>query len=188
MRDSNPTMSTRTTTQPPRPRRRVRVRDYRCALHEPGAVNLTPDDLATVTRALVILERKVLAAREWLSTPATVKQWLTLHYGLLQREVFGLLLLDNQNRLLAHEQPFTGTVSSTSVYPREVARIVFEYNAAAAIAVHCHPALGKPQPSRADEALTQQLQHTLNLLDVRLLDHFIVSGAEIMSFAEYGLI
>ena len=186
MRHSNSTETTLTT--PPRwPRQRVRARDYRCALHEPGAVNLTPDELATVTRALVILDKKVMAAREILSTPATVKQWLTLHYGMLQREVFGLLLLDNQNRLLAHEQPFTGTVSSTSVYPREVARIVFEYNAAAVIAVHCHPS-GTPEPSRADETITKHLQQTLNLLDVRLLDHFIVSGNEIMSFAERGLL
>lgn len=187
MRHSNPTETTLTTT-PRRPRQRVRARDYRCALHEPGAVNLTPDELATVTRALVILDKKVMAARELLTTPATVEQWLTLHYGMLQRDVFGLLLLDNQNRLLAHEQPFTGTVSSTSVYPREVARIVFEYNAAAVIAVHCHPAVGKPESSRADETITRHLQQTLSLLDVRLLDHFIVSGNEIMSFAERGLL
>ena len=187
MRYSNPAGSTHDTT-PHRPQQRIRTRNFHCALHQPGAVNLSADELTTVTHALVILEKKGMAARELLSIPTTVKQWLTLHYGLLQREVFGLLLLDNQHRLLAHEQPFTGTVDSTSVYPREVARIVFEYNAAAVIAVHCHPAVGKPEPSHADEAITQRLQQTLSLLDVRLLDHFIVSGNEIMSFAERGLL
>jgi DNA repair protein RadC len=187
MRHSNPAASTPELT-PRRPRQRIRARDYHCALHQPGAVSLSPDELGTVTRALVILEKKVLATRELLTTPATVKQWLTLHYGMLQREVFGLLLLDTQNRLLAHEQPFTGTVDSTSVYPREVARIIFEYNAAAVIAVHCHPSASKPEPSRADEAITSRLKQTLGLLDVRLLDHFIVSGNEIMSFAERGLL
>lgn len=172
---------------PPTTRARRRRAPKPCALHGTGAVNLNYDELTTISAALAILDRKLIGARDVFQSPASIKQWLTLHYGLLNIEVFGLLLLDSQHRLLAHEQLFTGTVSSTSVYPREVARCVFVHNAAACVAVHCHPS-GLSEPSAADRTLTTTLRNTLALLDVRLLDHFIVAGNEILSFAERGLL
>lgn len=167
--------------------RRTRRRAYACALNATGAVNLSPDELRIITQAIAILEQKLLKHREPFNSPASVKQWLLLHYGLLQREVFGLLLLDAQNRLLAHEQPFTGTLMQTSVYPREIARLALAHNAAAAIAVHGHPS-GEAEPSHADRVVTQNLKNALALLDVRLLDHFIVGGNNVLSFAERGLL
>ena len=169
---------------PHQPKRR---RPVRYAIHETGAVRLTTAEMQTVDAALAILERKVAGKRVMFSQPATVKAWLQLHYGLLQQEVFGIILLDNRNRLIAHEQLFKGTVTQTSVYPREVARIVFEHNATAAIAVHNHPS-GLSDPSQADQSITAKLKQALDLLDVRLLDHFIVAGTDIYSFAEHGLL
>jgi DNA repair protein RadC len=166
------------------------VRSYRAALREPGASRLTAEEIAIVTRALVILENKVvrkLGPGEILQGPAQVKQWLTLHYGMLDREVFGLLFLDARRRYLGHQQLFNGDIQGASVHPRQVARSVFDYNAAAVIAVHCHPS-GVAEPSHADELITQRLKELLGQLDVKLLDHFIIGGNQVMSFAERGLI
>lgn len=167
-------------------RRRAPVRPYRCALAGSRTVDLEPEEQRIVTQALVILERKLLREAEIMNAPESLKQWLHLHYGLLDREVFGLLLLNTQLRLIAHEQLFFGTIAETAVYPREVARCAFRYNASSVIAVHCHPS-GVAEPSRADELLTMRLKDALALIDVRLLDHFIVAGNHSISFAERGL-
>ncbi len=166
------------------------ARTYRAALQDTGASRLTEEEIATVTKALVILENKVvrkLGPGDLLGSPARVKQWLTLHYGMLDREVFGLLFLDKRHRYLGHQQLFTGTIDGSSVHPREVARSVFEYNAAAVIALHCHPS-GVGEPSQADELITQRLKSMLELIDVRLLDHFLVAGNQVVSMAERGLV
>jgi len=168
----------------------VRVRTYRTALHEPGASRLTTEELAIVTQALVILENKVvrkLKPDEIMRSPERVKQWLILHYGMLDREVFGLIFLDARHRYLGHQQLFNGDIQGASVHPRQVARSVFDYNAAAVIAVHCHPSF-VAEPSHADELITQRLKEMLGQLDVRLLDHCIIGGNQVMSFAEKGLI
>ena len=110
----------------------VRVRTYRAALQEPGASRLTAEEIAIVTQALVILENKVvrkLKPGEILTNPERVKQWLTLHYGMLDREVFGLIFLDARHRYLGHQQLFHGDIQGASVHPRQVARSVFDSEA-----------------------------------------------------------
>lgn len=174
---------------PAAPRRRKAIaRNYPTALQEPGACRLTTEELDTVTKALAILESKVirkLGAGVILGSPAVVKQWLTLHYGMLDREVFGLIFLSQRNRFLGHQQLFTGDIAGASVHPRQVARSVFEYNAAGVICLHCHPSQ-ICERSQADEIITRRLKDLLSLLDVRLVDH--VTGTGILSFAERGLL
>ncbi len=132
--------------------------------------------------------REEIGAGDALASPRAVRDWLRLTLGSLPHEVFMVLLLDAQNRLLASEELFRGTLTQTSVHPREVVKLALSHNAAGAILAHNHPS-GVAEPSRADEALTQALKQALALVDVRLLDHFIVAGqAEPLSFAERGLI
>ncbi len=132
--------------------------------------------------------REELAARDLLATPGAVRDWLRLHLGALPREVFVALWLDARNRLIADEVLFTGTLTQTSVYPREVVKRALAHNAAAVILAHNHPS-GAAEPSAADELLTRALRDALALVDVRLLDHFIVAGsATPLSFAERGLL
>ena len=102
-------------------------------------------------------------------------------------EVFVAVFLDAQNRVLEVEELFRGTLTQTSVFPREIVKRALHFNAAAIIFAHNHPS-GVAEPSRADEALTQTLKHTLALVDVKVLDHFVVGGDSAMSFAERGLI
>jgi DNA repair protein RadC len=122
-----------------------------------------------------------------LSSPKQVKSYLTLKLGLLKREVFMLLFVDAQNRVIANEILFEGTLTQTSVYPREVVKRVLHHNAASVIFAHNHPS-GVAVPSRADEHLTQDLKKALALVDVRVLDHFIVAGNDTLSFVEQGLL
>jgi len=121
-----------------------------------------------------------------LSSPQDVRNYLRLRIGHLPHEVFVGLFLDAQNRLLAAEELFRGTLSQTSVYPREVVKIALSLNAAAVVFAHNHPS-GVAEPSRADELLTRALKDALQLVDVRVLDHLIVAQAGITSFAERGL-
>lgn len=123
-----------------------------------------------------------------LASPRAVRDYLRLAIGSLPYEVFMVLLLDAQNRILFAEELFRGTLTQTSVYPREVVKIALKHNAAGAIFAHNHPS-GVAEPSRADEALTRSLREALALVDVKVLDHFIVAGqAAPLSFAERGLI
>ncbi|MBU0752812.1 MAG: DNA repair protein RadC [Gammaproteobacteria bacterium] len=132
--------------------------------------------------------REELVTRDLLSTPAAVRDWLRLHLGSLPHEVFVALWLDAQNRLIAHETLFTGTLTQTSVYPREVVKQALTRNAAAVVLAHNHPS-GAAEPSDADQLLTRGLKDALALVDVKVLDHFIVAGnAAPLSFAERGLI
>ena len=122
-----------------------------------------------------------------LTAPGTVRDWLRLHCADLQHEVFIILLLDSQNRLIEAHELFRGTLSQTSVYPREVVKYTLARNAAAVVFAHNHPS-GVAEPSRADELLTQNLKQALALVDVRVLDHFVVAGTSTVSFAERGLV
>lgn len=123
-----------------------------------------------------------------LSDPATIRDYLRLIAAGLPHEVFMVLLLDAQNRLIDCVEMFRGTLTQTSVYPREVVKLALERNAAAVVFAHNHPS-GVPEPSSADEALTRSLKSALALVDVRVLDHFIVAGtATPVSFAERGLL
>ncbi len=121
------------------------------------------------------------------SSPAQVKAYLQLQLSHLLREVFGILFLDAQNRLIAYETLFEGSLMQTSVYPREVVKRALALNAAAVILSHNHPG-GSASPSRADEQLTQTLKESLSLVDVKVLDHIIVAGQDTFSFSERGLI
>jgi DNA repair protein RadC len=121
------------------------------------------------------------------SSPAQVKAYLQLQLSHLLREVFGILFLDAQNRLIAYETLFEGSLMQTSVYPREVVKRALELNAAAVILSHNHPG-GSASLSRADQQLTQTLKESLNLVDVKVLDHVIVAGQDTFSFSERGLV
>ena len=127
-----------------------------------------------------------LKEREAFHTPGAVKQYLQLQLAHKNHEVFAVLFLDNQNRMLAMEELFRGTLSQTSVYPREVVMRALHHQAAAVVLSHNHPS-GSVQPSRADEHLTQTLKASLALVDVRVLDHIIVGQGQTLSMAEQGL-
>lgn len=122
-----------------------------------------------------------------ISSPQEVKDYLRLEIGVLEYEVFCLLMLDVSHRLIALKQLFRGSVTQTAVYPREVVREVLACNASAVILAHNHPS-GSVEPSRADEHLTQTLKSALALVDVRVLDHLVVGDKAISSFAELGLL
>ena len=122
-----------------------------------------------------------------LSSPTTAREFVTLRLGALEHEVFAVLFLDAQNRLIEYSELFRGTATQTSVYPREVVKEALVRNAVAVILAHNHPS-GSAEPSRADEYLTKTLKTALALVDVRVLDHIVVGGATIVSFAERGLL
>ncbi|MEZ0238193.1 MAG: DNA repair protein RadC [Methylophilaceae bacterium] len=141
--------------------------------------------------AVLEIARRSLAARlqqtPVFDSPQTVKDYLQLQLASKPHEVFAVLFLDTQHRLLAFEELFRGTLNQASVYPREVVKRALALNAAAAILAHNHPS-GVAEPSRADEALTQALKAALALVDVRVLDHFVVARGSVVSFAERGLL
>jgi DNA repair protein RadC len=122
-----------------------------------------------------------------LNSPGAVRDRLRIHFAGSERELFVAMFLDSQNRLIATHELFRGTLTQTSVYPREVVKTALWENAAAVIFSHNHPS-GVAEPSKADELLTQALKQALSLVDVRVLDHFIVAGASVLSFAERGLL
>ncbi len=146
-----------------------------------------PADAGEVLQAAQRLLGKQLQGREVLSSPQAVRDFLRVKLGALEHEVFAVLMLDAQNRLIEYVELFRGTVSQASVYPREVVKESLARNAAALVLVHNHPS-GVAEPSRADEHLTQTLKAALALVDVRVLDHLIVAGSDVLSFAERGLL
>jgi len=122
-----------------------------------------------------------------LSSPAETAEALAHQFADLEHEVFACLFLDNRHRVIAFEELFRGTIDGASVYPREVVKQALAHNAAAVILAHNHPS-GDPEPSQADRTITTRLKDALALVDVRVLDHIVVGGAEHISFAERGLI
>lgn len=128
-----------------------------------------------------------LQVKDILSSPKQVRDYLCLRLGNLTREVFVVLFLDAQNRVVTIEEMFSGTLTQTSVYPREVVKRALHHNAASVIFAHNHPS-GIAQQSQADELITKQLKEALALVDVRVLDHFIVAGNTTLSFSERGLL
>jgi DNA repair protein RadC len=155
-------------------------------------VNAVPD-LATraedqlIADALRVLERRARYTTTALASPQDVKDYLRLRLGGLEHEVFAVVWLDAQHRVIECEEMFRGTITQTSVYPREVLKSALAHNAAAVILAHNHPS-GDSLPSRADESLTVALKSALALIDVRVLDHVVVSSKSATSFAEKGLI
>jgi DNA repair protein RadC len=146
---------------------------------------------AAELKAMVELMRRALheqiAANDALSSPDAVRDYLRLSLSALPHEAFMALFLDSQHRLVAADELFRGTLAQTSVYPREVVKAALACNAAAFIFAHNHPS-GVAEPSRADELLTTALKQALALVDIRTLDHFIVAGHRVVSFAERGLL
>ena len=141
--------------------------------------------------AVLELARRALAQqlqdKPLFETPQAVRDYLQLQLGSRPHEIFAVLFLDSQHRLIALEELFRGTLTQTSVYPREVVQRALAHNAASVVLAHNHPS-GAAQPSRADEALTQTLKAALALIDVRVLDHFIVTSTQAVSMAELGLL
>ena len=142
-------------------------------------------------QSVVMLAMKVLSikhrAGRAMSSPAETRDFLRLRLAEYRNEVFGSLFLDNRHRIIAIRELFQGTIDGASVYPRVVVQQALEVNAAAIVFFHNHPS-GVAEPSHADEAITRRLKDALALVDVRVLDHFVVSGGESVSFAERGLI
>lgn len=136
-------------------------------------------------KAAEILEQQYLRG-DALCSPQATRDYLKYRLGAKEREVFSVLLLDNQNRVIAYEELFQGTIDSASVYPREVVKTVLKANASAVIFAHNHPS-GVTIPSEADKRITKRLQDALSLIDIRVLDHFII-GQDTFSFADRGLI
>jgi DNA repair protein RadC len=156
------------------------------------AVNgIGPAKAAQLVATLELARRGLhedMRQRTMLGNPGAVRDWLRLKLAPLSHEIFIALWLDAQNRLIADDELFRGTLTQTSVYPREVVKHALARNAAAVIFAHNHPS-GVAEPSQADELLTRTLKHALALVDVRVADHFIVAGnAMPLSFAERGLL
>ena len=122
-----------------------------------------------------------------LTSPSAAREYLAVRLGGLEHEVFAVVFLDAQNRVIEYQEMFRGTVSQTAVYPREVVKAALALNAVGAILVHNHPS-GSTEPSRADEYLTQTLKTALALVDVRVIDHLLIAGGGVVSFAERGLL
>jgi len=122
-----------------------------------------------------------------LTSPGAVRDYLRLALGARQHEVFICLWLDAQHRVVKFEEPFRGTLTQTSVYPREIVKSALATNAAAVVFAHNHPS-GVAQPSQADELLTRNLKEALALVEVKVLDHFVIAGNQAISFAERGLL
>jgi DNA repair protein RadC len=131
--------------------------------------------------------RQALCRERVLTSPDAVRDYLRLTLAARENEVFVALFCDSQHRLIAADELFRGTLAQTSVYPREIVKAALARNAAAVIFAHNHPS-GVAEPSRADELLTQSLKAALALIDVRTLDHFVVAGGQVVSFAERGLL
>ncbi|KHS69963.1 hypothetical protein RC94_03935 [Pectobacterium brasiliense] len=138
-----------------------------------------------IQMALCLLEKRVRKNARQFKTSEDTKSWLMLELSSLEREVFMVLYLDNQHRLIEKEVIALGGINSTEVYPREILKAALRHNAAAVILAHNHPS-GCAEPSQADRHITDKLKESLSQLDVRVLDHLVVGGADVVSFAERG--
>ena len=150
-------------------------------------VGLRARERAVIDRELSILGRYLSGPGDVFQDADAVKRYCRLHLAAEPCEHFAVLYLNAQNQGIAFERHFTGTLTQTSVYPREIVAAAIRHHAAAVVLTHNHPS-GSVQPSRADEALTCALKHALALVDVRVLDHVIVGGTQALSMAEAGLI
>jgi len=176
-------------------------RDLLDKLHGLGGLFASPENLKDIKglgpakKALLSAVMEVarrclkedLRSASALTSPGAVRDYLRLAISAREHEVFVCLWLDAQHRVLASEELFRGTLTQTSVYPREIVKAGLRANAAAVIFAHNHPS-GVAQPSQADELLTRNLKDALSLVDIKVLDHFIVAGRQTLSFAERGLL
>lgn len=144
----------------------------------------TPEVILEVARQVIDLKMQRGAQ---FTSPTVVSDYLQVKLGGLEHEVFAILMLDSQHRLIAYSEMFRGTIDSASVHPREVVKEALAHNAGAVILAHNHPS-GHPEPSEADKMITRKLMNALQLVDVRVLDHIVVGGRSTVSFAERGLL
>lgn len=158
------------------------------ALDERGRYVFTepPGDRDIIALATKILEQRMQMG-DALTCPDDTKRFLTVALSHLEQEVFACIFLNNRHQVISFDKLFYGTIDGASVHPREVVKRAITHNAAAIIAAHNHPS-GVPEPSQADIILTRRLRESLGLVDVRLLDHIVVGGAETVSLAERGLL
>lgn len=147
---------------------------------------LSTEDMV-INQALHILEKRMFHRGESLTSSLAVREYLRLRLAAEPHEIFSAVFLDNQHRVIAFEPLFQGTIDSASVYPRVIVHKALEHRAASLIIAHNHPS-GVSEPSEADKVLTRRIKETLVLIDVRLLDHFVVGEGEPFSFAEAGLL
>lgn len=145
-----------------------------------------PSEDQVLIWAQAILETRFRRSN-FLTSPIIVRDYLRLAFAAEEREVFGIIMLDNQHGVLCFERLFYGTIDSASVYPREIIKAVLNANAAAVILTHNHPS-GNPEPSQADIKLTNRIKIALETIDVRLLDHLVIGGTTSVSLAERGLL
>ncbi len=150
------------------------------------------DELRAATTAEIIAAaRRAMTRRVHrgtaMSSPRAVREFLAVKLGTLEHEIFSVLLLDTRHRLIEYVELFRGTINGASVHPREVVKLALARNAAALVLAHPHPS-GSPEPSQADELITQRLKEALALVDIAVLDHVIVAGGETVSFAERGML
>ena len=154
-------------------------------LESRGAYAAVSDD-DVIAAALRIVSQRV-ATTDVLSNPRATREYLALRFAGLEHEVFVAIFLNSRNRVIACEELFRGTIDGASVHPREVAKRALYHNAAAVILAHNHPS-GVAEPSQADELITHRLKEALALIDVRVLDHLVIGGEVVESFAERGLL
>lgn len=140
-----------------------------------------------IRRALKILESRMTYESDVFNSPNDTKNYLRLKLGGNEREVFAVLYLNNRNQLISYEELFLGTIDGSTVHVREIVKLGLSLNAAAIICAHNHPS-GVCEPSHADEMITKRIKEACGLMEIRLLDHLIVSGTDAVSLAERGLI
>jgi DNA repair protein RadC len=145
---------------------------------------VTPEEILSMARQLI---QQHFKRGQAMTSPEKTREFLMLELAMLEHEVFYCIYLDNQHKILVTETSFLGTIDSASVYPREIVKRALALNASAVILAHNHPS-GMAEPSEADRKITQQLKDTLALIDVRVLDHFLIGGVDYFSFAERGLL
>lgn len=159
--------------------------------YAPGAIKPvffgSPSDDQVIEAALRVLDSRLRTNGDVMSSPDATKQYLRLRLQQLEHEVFAVLFLDNRHRVINYAELFRGTIDGASVHPREVVKEALACNAAAVVFAHNHPS-GVPEPSQADLHLTRRLKEACGIVDIRVLDHIIIGGAESVSFAERGLI
>lgn len=164
----------------------LHVSDAVVPMGVPGQADTVLAHRLEVARELLLRDlREQMRRGPVMTSPQVLRDWLRLYCAGMEHEVFLVIYLDAQHRLIEAEELFRGTLTQTSVYPRELVKGALARNAAALALAHNHPS-GVTEPSRADELLTQTLKSALILVDVRIIDHFVVAGDQVLSFAECG--
>lgn len=148
---------------------------------------LSAEQLSIVNQAISILDQTIINREFSLTSPDLVRNYLRLKLEKKEREIFAVIFLDNQHRVIEYNEMFSGTISAAAVYPREILKRSLELNSAAIIIAHNHPS-GKANESQADKMITERIQTALGVVDIRLLDHIIIGSGEMVSFAEKGFI